>query len=94
MAEEKKVQPSDDGGDIGWAIATFIEHGPAASAAAKGRVRLDVTTVAGPPEQFGLDEPCGQPPVTKTTTTLPIDKLAFKVSHSSELDLACCAAGY
>jgi hypothetical protein len=75
------IQPSDDGGDIGWAIATFIEHGPAASAAAKGRVLLDVSTVTGPPEQFGLDQPCGQPPRSKTTATLPIDKLAFKVSQ-------------
>eukprot|EP01043_Picozoa_sp_COSAG02_P025343 COSAG02_NODE_1420_length_12692_cov_3.543397_8_plen_449_part_00 len=75
------IQPSDDGGDIGWAIATFIEHGPAASAAAKGRVLLEVSTVTGSPEQFGLDLPCGQPPRSNTTATLPIDKLAFKVSQ-------------
>jgi hypothetical protein len=91
------VQPSDDGGDIGWAIATFVEHGPAASAAAKGRVLLNVAAVAGPPEQFGLDEPCGQPPVTKLTATLPIDKLAFKVSQRDERlpnSIDCCGAGH
>jgi hypothetical protein len=75
------IQPSDDGSDIGWAIATFIEHGPAASAAAKARVLIDVSTATGPPEEFGLDEPSGEPPTAKTTLTLPIDKLAFKVSQ-------------
>ena len=53
----------------------------AASAAAKARVLIDVSTATGPPEEFGLDEPSGEPPTAKTTLTLPIDKLAFKVSQ-------------
>ena len=74
------IQPSDDGSDTGWAIATFVEHGPSASASAKGSVVLEISTPAGPPEEFGLDEPVGQWPTATTTVTLPIDKLAFKVS--------------
>ena len=75
------IQPSDDGSGIGWAIATFTEHGPAASAVAKARVLIDVSTATGPPEEFGLDQPSRKPPTVKTTLTLPIDKLAFKVSQ-------------
>ena len=63
----------------GWAIVTFIEHGPSASASAKGSIVLDINTATGPPEEFGLDQPSGPPTEIKTTTTLSIDKLAFKV---------------
>lgn len=79
------IQPSDDGSDIGWAIATFVEHGPAASAAARGSMRMNITTVTGPPEQFGLDRPCGQPTTTQTAATLPIDKLEYKVRRTRPL---------
>ena len=74
----------------GWAIVTFIEHGPSASASAKGSIVLDINTATGPPEEFGLDQPSGPPTEIKTTTTLSIDKLAFKVrvQHSTAQHIA------
>ena len=73
----------------GWAIVTFIEHGPSASASAKGSIVLDINTATGPPEEFGLDQPSGPPTQMKTTTTLSIDKLAFKVRAILTLHYTC-----
>ena len=73
------IQPDDSGGPIGWAIVTFDEHGPAASATARGSVTLTVST--GPPEEFGLDAPKGND--MTETCVISIDKLAFKMAEAT-----------
>ena len=72
------IQPADDGGPVGWGIATFVDHGPSAQATAKGSVTVDVSI---PAEESGEGEG-GVAPVTRQLT-VPIDKLAFKIQEAS-----------
>ena len=73
------IQPADDGGPVGWGIATFVDHGPSAQATARGSVTVDVSV---PAEEEPGEGEGGVAPVARQLT-VPIEKLAFKIQEAS-----------
>ena len=59
------IQPADDGGPVGWGIATFVDHGPSAQATARGSVTVDVSV---PAEEESGEGEGGVAPVTRQLT--------------------------